>query len=55
MWWLLLFIIGILALAFIIDYRRKKRNDQLTNSLDPSLRQGEVGSHWNSGDGPNGF
>ncbi|MED1864062.1 hypothetical protein P4V41_11420 [Fictibacillus nanhaiensis] len=55
MWWLLLFIIGILTLAFIIDYRRKKRNDKHISSVDPSVRKGEVGSHWNSGDGPNGL
>ncbi|WP_171005606.1 hypothetical protein [Bacillus sp. E(2018)] len=55
MWWLLLFIIGILVFAYIIDYRRKKRMDKHAHSVDPSVRQGEVGSTWNSGDGPNGL
>ncbi|MGA4721574.1 hypothetical protein [Fictibacillus nanhaiensis] len=55
MWWLLLFTVLILVFAFIIDYRKKKRNDNHSHSVDPSVRQGEVGSNWNSGDGPNGL
>ncbi|MCM3708413.1 MULTISPECIES: hypothetical protein [Cytobacillus] len=56
MWWLLILVIAILALAFIIDFRRKKRrDDKHTNGVDPSIRQGKYGGDWNSGDGPNGL
>ncbi|GAA0336502.1 hypothetical protein GCM10008967_28570 [Bacillus carboniphilus] len=56
MWWFVITVIGVLLLAFLIDFRRKKRrNDKDTKRIDPSIRKGKEGSDWNSGDGPAGF
>ncbi len=55
MWWMII-LVGILLFSLWIDCRRKKRrNDQHTKSVDPSINKGKVGGDWNSGDGPAGF
>jgi hypothetical protein len=39
--WFFVFILGILAFALLIDWRRKKRKDNLQKPINPNAKPGD--------------
>ncbi|WP_064092195.1 hypothetical protein [Rossellomorea aquimaris] len=55
MWWLVILIIGILLFALLIDFRRKKRdNDRYTKGISSSAKPGEDKNYTGGNTGPGG-
>jgi LPXTG-motif cell wall-anchored protein len=51
MWWFVIMILGIIAFALFIDWRRKKNNNNKhTPGTNPSTKSGES-SNYQSGEG----
>jgi LPXTG-motif cell wall-anchored protein len=51
MWWFVIMILGIIAFALFIDWRRKKNNNNKhTHGTNPSTKSGES-SNYQSGEG----
>ncbi|WP_200869987.1 hypothetical protein [Cytobacillus firmus] len=45
MWWLLIFIAGIILFSLLIDWRRKKNNNNSHISINPNGKPGESSNY----------
>ncbi|MCF6412064.1 hypothetical protein [Pseudalkalibacillus salsuginis] len=45
MWWFAIMVLGILAFALFIDWKRKKNNNNPHKSTNPNAKQGESSNY----------